>query len=266
MMTIHGVTPVLAPALGGVLASFMPWRGVLAVLAIVVAVQFVAAWTMVPETLQVARRTPRLSYGDLGRVLRRPAFLAYGMTVGLGVASVMTYVASASFVYQDVLGFSPLVFGLSFMVNALGMTAAGLLSARLARRQVHPARTVGAALPCVVLSCLGVTLAAWSPWPVLLVLPVLTNAFCANLVMSNCMGLAMEHARGMPGAGSAVLGLLMFGLSALATPIAAFAGGVGSAVPMGLVMTTSAAFAALAFGAGRRWVARNPASEVSFAW
>ena len=59
------------------------------------------------------------------------------------------------------------------------------------------------------------TVAAASDRPLLLVVPVFTNAVFANLVMTNCMGLAMEHARGLPGAGSAVLGLLMFAPSSL---------------------------------------------------
>jgi len=264
MMTIHGLTPVLAPAFGGVLATFVPWRGVLAVLALVAALQLLAAVFLVPETLPVVRRARRVDYRDLLRVLARPAYVTYASTLGLGVAAVMAYIASSSFVYQELLGFSPLAYGLSFAVNALGMTAAGLLSARLARARRHPARTVGLALPGMVGSCLLVLAAAASPWPVLLVVPVFTNGFFANLVMGNCMGLAMEQVRDLPGAGSALLGLFMFGVSAVATPAAGLIGGAGSAVPMAAVMLTLALLAALVFVAGRRWVARNPASEAAF--
>nr|WP_281366508.1 multidrug effflux MFS transporter [Nocardioides thalensis] len=265
MMTIHGLTPVIAPALGGALATFVPWRGVLAVLTLIAALQLAAAIFLVPETLPPVRRTVRVDYRDLLRVLARPAYVTYATTLGLGVASVMAYIASSSFVYQDVLGFSPLAYGLSFAVNALGMTAAGLLSARLARARRHPARTVAVALPGSVVSCLLVVLAAQSPWPVLLVVPVFANGFFANLVMGNCMGLAMEQVRDLPGAGSALLGLFMFGVSAAATPVAGLLGGVDSAVPMALVMLTLAVLAAAVFALGRRWVARNPASEAVFA-
>ena len=144
MMTIHGLTPVVAPAIGGVLATFVPWRGVLAVLTAVVVLQLLATILLVPETLPPQRRAKRVDYGDLGRVLARPAYVTYALTLGFGVATMMAYVASSSFVYQEVLGFPPLVFGIAFTVNALGMAAGGLLSARLARRRVHPARTVGA--------------------------------------------------------------------------------------------------------------------------
>ncbi|GAB3855063.1 multidrug effflux MFS transporter [Nocardioides maradonensis] len=265
MMTIQGLVPIAAPALGGLLATFLPWRGVLGVLAGILVVQLAVTTAVVPETLPPPLRSARVDYRSLARVGARPAYLTYAVTLGLSVGSVMTYVASASFVYQDVLGFSPLLFGISFTVNAMGMVSAGLVSARRAARLHHPARTVGLALPVTVASTLLITALAASPWPVLIVVPILTNAFASNLVMGNCMGLAMQQSRDLPGAGSALLGLVMFGISAGVTPLVGLLGGVGSAVPMGIVMTAASVLAATVFTLGRRWMARNPAAEVAFA-
>lgn len=265
MMTIHGLTPVAAPAIGGVLATFVPWRGVLAVLTLVVAVQLLVTILLVPETLPPQRRSERVHLAGLARVLGRPGYLASALTLGFAVATVLAYVASASFVYQDVLGLTPLVFGIVFTTNALGMVGGGLLSARLARRHVHPVRTVGLALPGTVVCCLLVVGAALSPWPVLLVVPMFGATFSCNLVMANCMGLAMEQARGMPGAGSAMLGLFMFGISALVTPISGLVGGVDSAAPMGVVMTVMALCASASFVVGRRAFTRDPAGQAAFA-
>jgi DHA1 family bicyclomycin/chloramphenicol resistance-like MFS transporter len=264
MMSIHALVPVVTPLLGGVLATFLPWRGVLAVFAAIVALQLGVSVVLVRETLPPVRRASRLRYGDLARVLRRPGFLAHAVTLGCAVASLMAFVGASSFVYQGVLGLSPLAFGVSLTLNALGLACGGLLSARLAHLRVHPARAVRWALPGAVTSCVLVTAAAASPWPLLLVVPVFANAVFANLVMTSCMGLAMEHARGLPGAGSAVLGLLMFAPSTLATPLPGLLGGVdASAVPMGVVMTGCSLVGALVFAAGRLWIARSPESEAS---
>jgi DHA1 family bicyclomycin/chloramphenicol resistance-like MFS transporter len=266
MMTIHALVPVVGPVAGGVLATFLPWRGVLAVFTAFVAVQLVVSVVLVRETLPPGGRSARLRLGDLGGVLRRPGFLAHALVVGLAVAALMAYVGSAPFVYQGVLGFTPLAFGLAFTLNALGMACGSLLSARLAALLVHPARTAGWALPGAVVSCALVSIAAASPRPVLLVVPVFTHAVFANLVMTSCMGLAMEHARGLPGAGSAVLGMLMFAPSALAAPLPGIlGGGAVSAVPMGLVMTAAAVLAAGVLAAGRAWVALHPESELGMA-
>lgn len=251
MMTIHGLVPVLAPALGGLLATFLPWRGVLAVLALVVLTQLVASVVWVPETLPPERRSARVDYADLLRVARRPAYLAPALTLGLSVATMMAFVACSPFVYQGLLGFPPLLYGLAFTLNALGMTCGGLVSAALARRHVHPARTVSVASRVLLVATLLVLVAGMSPWPVLLMAPMLLTAFCCNLVMGNCMGLAMEEAHDLPGAGSAMLGLFMFGVSAAVTPLATLFGDVESAVPMGLLMCATAATAGLVFALGR---------------
>lgn len=264
MMTVHGMVPVLSPAVGGVLAMFVPWRGVLAVLAGVVVVQLVVAVVVVPETLPRPFRAVRLDYRDLARVARRPAYLTYALTLGFMVGSLMSYLSSAPFVYQGVLGLSSLELGLTFGVTALGMLTAGSLSARLARRHHHPAHTVRVGLCGALVTAVLVVLTAASPWPLLVVGAVFGHAFFANLVMGNCMGLAMEQARGLPGAGSAMLGLFMFGTSALATPLVALVGGVGSAVPMGLAMTGASLLAATGFVVGRRWISANPQVEAAF--
>jgi DHA1 family bicyclomycin/chloramphenicol resistance-like MFS transporter len=113
----------------------------------------------------------------------------------------------------------------------------------------------------VVLCCSALGLVSETPWPALIVVPSVLNAFCVNLVTGNCMGLAMAQARDLPGAGSAVLGLFMFGFGAAVTPLAGAFGGVGSAVPTAVVMTLTALTAASAFAIGRRWVARHPLTE-----
>ena len=264
MMGFHGITPVVGPVLGGVLATYLPWRGVLTVFVAFVTVQLVVSLLLVRETLPPGQRTPRISYGALGRVMLRPGFLFHGLTLGCAVAAVMAYVAASSFVYQEVLGFTPALYGFCFALNAVGMALGGMVSAQLARGAVHPARTVASALPVALASCVLVTVAAATPWPLLLVVPVFTNAVCANVVMVNCMGLAMEHARGMSGAGSAALGLLMFGLSALVTPLPGLID-ASSAVPMGLVMTGSTVAAGVVFGIGRAWVRRHPETEAALA-
>jgi len=265
MMTILGVVPVIAPTPGGVMATFLPWRGVLAVFAAVVAAQLVVSVRWVPETLPAVRRTTRVRYGDLGRVLGRPAYLSYGVTLGLSMAVMMAYLSGSSFIYQEVLGFTPVEYGLVFAANAAAMIGAGLVSGRLAHRQVHPARTATVVLPGVVLCCSALGLVSETPWPALIVVPSVLNAFCVNLVTGNCMGLAMAQARDLPGAGSAVLGLFMFGFGAAVTPLAGAFGGVGSAVPTAVVMTLTALTAASAFAIGRRWVARHPLTEAVFA-
>ena len=65
------------------------------------------------------------------------------------------------------------------------------------------------------------------------------------------------------GAGSAVLGGLMFLIGGALSPLGGLAGD-DTAVPMGIVMCSSAVLALACFVVARRSVARNPESEAAF--
>ncbi|AZG46758.1 multidrug effflux MFS transporter [Gordonia insulae] len=264
MMTIQSLAPVIAPVIGGVLAGHISWRWVLAVILGATVLQLILAVTSVPETLPTDRRAPRLRHHELLTRFRHPAFLAYVFTQAFAFGALMSYISSSSFVYQRVLGTSEVVYGLCFAVNALGMTVAGLIAARLSRRRVHPATTIRVALPVLLAASVGVLGAALSPVPWLLVIPLFIGVTAVGFVMGNSAALAMEHSRDAAGAGSAVLGGLMFLVGGAVSPLGGLAGD-DTAVPMACVMVCSAVMALGCFVMARRHVARHPDGEAAFA-
>ncbi len=263
MMTIQSLAPVIAPVIGGVLAGHVSWRGVLGVILAVTVLQLIMAATSVPETLPAVERVVQLHLGDLLNRFRKPAFLAYVFAQAFAFGALMSYISSSSFVYQRVLGTSSVVFGLCFALNALGMTGAGLTAARLARRHVHPARTIRVAMSVLVLAAIGVLVATVSPWPVLLVVPLFVAVTSFGFITGNTTTLAMEHSRDASGAGSAVLGGLMFLVGGAVSPLGGLAGD-DTAVPMACVMTASAVLALACFALARVYVARHPDGEAVF--
>lgn len=265
MMSISGIAPILAPVIGGALAGFVPWRGVLGIVAAIAVAQVVVVMLVIRESLPVERRSPRVEYADLGRLLAKPAFLGYTLTQSLTFATLMTYVSSSSFLYQSVIGTSAAVYGIGFAVNAAFLTVAGLFSARLAKRQVHPAQIVRSAQPVLAIGALFVLVVALLPVPkVLILLPILVVTTCVGLIMGNTGALAIEQARPSVGAGSALMGGIMFLGGGLASPLGAVAG-EHTAVPLAITMVVTSVLGAVAFTLARRSVARNPESEAAFA-
>jgi DHA1 family bicyclomycin/chloramphenicol resistance-like MFS transporter len=263
LMMISSLAPVLAPLVGGLLAGRMPWRGVLTVVLAVAAVQAVAALTMVPESLPPSRRVDRLGYGLLLERLRRPGFMAYVVAQSFSFAVTMTYVSNSSFVYQHVLGWSSEAYGVSFAISALGLTFASFVSSRLARRRVHPARIVRAAQPALLVATSAVLVAALSPVPVLLVVPLGLVPVCVSFIGNASSALAMEHTSDAAGAGSAVLGATMFLTAGVVSPLGGVAGD-DTAVPMAAVMVVSAVLSIACFAVARRYAARHPHTESAF--
>lgn len=264
LMTITSLAPIAAPVAGGLLADRMPWRGVLGIVLAAMVLQVLAAVTTVPESLPPERRRQGRADGTLLSRLRRPVFLAYVLSQAFGFGTLMTYVSSSSFVYQHVLDASSTVYGLGFAVNACGMTIAGMVSARLARRRVHPARVVRVALGVLVVASALVLVAALSPAPVLLVVPLLLVPAATGFSGGNASALAMEHTSDAVGAGSAVLGGVMFLVGGAVSPLGGLGGG-DTAVPMGAVMLGCSALSLAFFTLARRYVARHPDAEAAFA-
>ena len=264
LQTIMAGAPIVAPVVGGLIAGHVSWRGVLAIVLGVTAVQAIGAFTSVRESLPPERRTPRLHYGYIGQLLARPGFLGYAATVAFTFGLMMAYISSSSFVYQRVIGMPSWAYGLAFAANAVGLLLGGATSVRLARRHVHPARVVRVALPVAVVAALVVLVVVVSPLPTwLIVFPLWFAITSVGMVQGNSTALAMEQSRGVAGAGSAVIGGLMFLMGGIISPLGGIAGD-DTAVPFAIVMVCSGACAIAAFALARAFVRRHPEAEAGF--
>ncbi|GAA4170546.1 multidrug effflux MFS transporter [Gryllotalpicola koreensis] len=268
LQTITMVAPIIAPIVGGLLAGRVSWRGVLAIVLAVTVLQAVGAFVFVRESLPAADRAPRLRYTYVWQLFARPGFLGYAATVAFTFGTMMAYISSSSFVYQRVLGLPPWAYGLGFALNAVGLLIGGATSVRLARRKVHPARVIAVALPVALagsLAILGIVLAAQAggapAW--LLVIPLWFAITAVGFTQGNATALAMEQSRGIAGAGSAVVGGLMFLVGGIVSPLGGLAGD-DTALPFAIVMASSAVCAVIAFAVARGVVRRHPELEEGY--
>src|SRR4051794_10392878 len=122
LILLVGVSPVIAPTVGGYVLAFTSWRGVFAVLAVIGLVLVPVAARALPETLPPERRQTTGVLGTLrtyGGLLRDRTFLGLVLVAGLAMSAVMAYVSGASFVFQEEYGLSEQVFGLVFGTAAI---------------------------------------------------------------------------------------------------------------------------------------------------
>jgi DHA1 family bicyclomycin/chloramphenicol resistance-like MFS transporter len=225
LATITSLAPVVAPLLGGVIATVAPWQTVFWVLAAFGLLMLACSVLVVPETLPPHRR----HRGGVGavvtgswRVLRTPSFMAYALAFGLAFGALFSYISASSFVLQNVLGYSALGYSVGFAVNVVG---------------------------------LGLVLAGITGWTTLAHLFV--SQTCIGFVMGNAVALAQGRVPGRAGAGSAVLGLVQFLLGGLVSPLTGLAG-QHTAVPMAVSMAVCSLLAAGAVLLARRLSRRAP--------
>jgi MFS transporter, DHA1 family, multidrug resistance protein len=240
LMLVNGTAPVLAPVLGGQLLRLGSWRTSFLVLALIGGLLLLAAGLGLPESLPPERRRSGGLTDTLAtyrRLLTDRSFAGYALSCSLAIGALFTYIAGSPFVLEGIYRLSPQGFSLVFAANAVGIVAAGQLSARLVVR-VGPSRLLGVGLTCSFIGGLGLLLAVLARVGLPGILPALfVVVSSAGLVMPNATALALADQAEVAGSASALLGLSQFVVGALAAPLAGIAGPT-TALPMALVITT----------------------------
>jgi MFS transporter, DHA1 family, multidrug resistance protein len=258
---VGGIAPIVGPLVGAAILQFTEWRVSFWVVAGLGALMVVAAAIWIPESLLTAKRH-RGGLSALARaagdVTGNRAFVGHLVVMALSMGVTFAYVASSAFVLQGMNGLSPVQYSVVFAANAVGLTIATLVAARLAGRV--PTRTV-IATGLMATGFAGVLLlagaVAWGmPLPVTVVgFFVLMSA--QGLVGPNAGALASQAVPEHPGTGSALLGFFQWCTAGLVAPLVGL-GGEHTAVPMaGIVLVLTALSVAALVAATRSPRARR---------
>jgi DHA1 family bicyclomycin/chloramphenicol resistance-like MFS transporter len=246
---VAGVAPIVGPLLGAAILQFSHWRVSFWVVAGFAVIMLATVALGVPETLPAGRRHG----GGLGQLVRSASlvvrdrrFVGYLLVFGFSMGTIFAYVATSAFVLQSMNGLSPVTYSADFAFNAVGLTAATLIAARLAGRV--PTRTV-VGIGLVATGIAGVVLLVSAagfgmPLPVALVgFFVLMSA--QGLVGPNAGALASGVVPEQPGTGSALLGFLQWCMAGVIAPLAGL-GGDHTAVPMATIVVALTAVSVIA--------------------
>lgn len=218
---ITGISPVIAPIFGGVLALWMDWRGIFIALAAVSILIVVVAYMKVPETLPVDKRgeSGMLSaVGDLGSLFRHRAFMAYVLMIACGGGMLFSYLGSSSFILVDGFEFSPTVFSLVFALNSVGIFVLAFWGRYLVTRAGPNKLLWLGQLVTFTGSILVFVGLQWQVLPILLAgffLAIAANTW----VFANATAIGFDVAPARAGAASALLGVAGFAVGGLLAPL-----------------------------------------------
>jgi MFS transporter, DHA1 family, multidrug resistance protein len=233
------LAPLAAPMLGGVVVTYLGWRAVFAVLAVINLLALLGVLLFVGESLPEQRRRPgglKALAASTCSVLTNRNYLGYTVTTALVTAAMFAYVSASPFVLQDIVGLTPAGYSYTFASCSLAV-AAGSAVARSTVRNVAPRRVlVGGVIALVAITALlllTVTVGGVRPAPTI----ALMGCFMADIgfLYGHAAMLATTEVHHAAGTGSAILGFLQYAAGALASPLVGLAGH-HSAVPMGVVM------------------------------
>lgn len=241
LMLILGVSPILAPTLGGLLLDWTGWRGIFWILAAIGVGSGLAVWRWLPESLPVERRSPvgiRLALKNYATLFADRRFIGASMAAGFTLGSLFAYLSASSFVFIELHGMTAQQYAIVFGFNASGLIGASQLCRWLLKRHTSRAVLTGAftanAIVGGLLAVAGVT--GWGGLPVMIGLLFLMMTGC-GFIFPNIAALAMAPFGAMAGSASALLGTVQF---ALAAASGAAVGSLhnGTALPMAFGVAT----------------------------
>ena len=227
---ILALAPAVGPVLGGFLDQTFNWMAIFLMLMVWGSFVLLVIATQMPEThpfeLRGLPSTRRLFH----RMRKDPKVITCGIAVGLANGLMFSFNAEGPFYLIDMLGFSPLTYGLSFTLFALMSAVGSYISRRLHNTQ-ETSEILKKGLKLLALS--GVlfavsTLVLWfqgSPrWGhIFLTLGCVgLLAMGRGLLIANCLSLALEDYTRVAGAATSLFVCFYYLIIALVTTGMAF--------------------------------------------
>ena len=214
------VSPMIAPLVGGFLDAQLGWRSIFWAMLIM------AAWVGVAAVLKLRETAARIGSGSFNMfaaypsLVRNPTFLGYTLVLSFTTASFFTFIAGAPYVVVEVMGRSPDVYGIFFVVSAGGYMAGNFLAGRYGRRLGSERMTSLGVFVSVASLALEVLCVLTLPWtPATLFLPLTLNAVGNGLTIPGGTASALSVKPQLAGTAAGLVGAVQLGMGAMASVV-----------------------------------------------
>ncbi|MEV6479246.1 multidrug effflux MFS transporter [Streptomyces sp. NPDC051576] len=134
VMPIVGVSPSVAPLVGGYLTTYVSWRAPFVVTALIGALTLVVMVGWVPESLPPERRSRHLGATLRGypRLLTRPLFWAYTLNLVVAYGGYFGYLAASPLIFER-MGLATVTTSYCYITVSVAYVAGNLTSRALVR-------------------------------------------------------------------------------------------------------------------------------------
>jgi len=255
LILVVGVSPMVAPTLGGYVAAAFGWRAVFVALGGLGTLLLLAtAWWLpvnyVPDTTLSLK--PRAILTNFWAVLREPQFTTYALTGAVSFSGLFAYVSGSPLVFMDIFHVEGKVYGWIFAFLSIGLIGASQVNSRLLRFY-QSEQIVLVALGCQVLTTLallGLTSAGVLGLGGTVALLFLFLS-CLGFTSPNTSALSLAPFTRNAGSASALMGAIQMGMGALAS-VGVSLFNSHTAIPMAVIMAATSLLALLMLLAGRQ--------------
>ena len=247
LMMVNGLAPILAPVIGGQVLLFSDWRGIFVLLIVVGLVQS-GATMIYRETLPKEKRIENLgaSFQKFPQLLHDKYFMGHCLTQCFVFGAFFSYIAGASFLFQNIYHVTPQAFSYIFGGIGVGLLVCGMVPARLAGR-VPDVELLMGSLIVPALGSVALLAGFLCKAPIWYTIPVLFVTIVPLSIMGAAsFSLALSRQGRNAGSASALIGFAQMILGGLMMPLVGIAGS-DTAVPMGIIMLAGYTLGLLTF-------------------
>lgn len=223
LILILGASPLLAPTVGGYLATYFGWKSIF----------FVLTGGSLILTLVVAFMLPESHKGDVTHILRpgpiarnylsimkNPVFYTYALAGAVGFSGLFVYLAASPTIFMEIFGVSEQVYGWIFAFIAAGLIGTSQLNVILIKKYSNEQILFGS-LSMLTLTSVVFFICAYNGW--YNVYSVVGTMFvflsCIGLSNPNSNALAMAPFGSKAGSAASMIGFLQMSIGAMASVI-----------------------------------------------
>jgi MFS transporter, DHA1 family, multidrug resistance protein len=254
------IAPIVAPTLGGLIATWQGWRAVFFWLAAAGAFLIVVLLFSLEESMPMRNRhalRPRHLITNYWQVLSHRTCLLYLLIGGTSFGALFAYVSGSAFVFIDVFKVDPRIYGALFAVNAFAIAIGAFVSGRLSTRGVSTNRLiiVGLVISFSATAALfGGAIVGWLSAFSIMPLLIL-NTFSMGLVTPNAVHGTLEPMPRIAGVASSAFGSIRMLGGAISSEFVAMSyhgTPVAMAATMALFASCALFIGVLLFRSGRK--------------
>ncbi|MBE0390806.1 multidrug effflux MFS transporter [Flavobacterium sp. PL002] len=255
LMLVVGLSPMLAPTVGGYVTDYYGWHTVFFILMCIGILIMLAAQFGLPDSYapdKTISLKPKPIILNFMTVLKEPQFYTYAFTGAIAFSGLFTYVAASPILFMDVYKVDPKTYGWIFAFMSLSFILASQLNSLLLKWFTSEQMIYGALLVQTIV-VVAFFIAAQNDLLGLYGTIAMLFLFlaCIGISNPNTAGLTLAPFTKNAGSASALMGAIQLGLGALAS----FAVGIflkDSMVPMVVIMAVATIAAFIVLNIGKR--------------
>jgi DHA1 family bicyclomycin/chloramphenicol resistance-like MFS transporter len=246
LILVIGLSPLLAPTLGGFIAEGLGWRWVFIVLALIVFAILMVTIFFLPEghkpdaTVSLKAKPMLRTFIS---ILKNPQFYTYSLAGAFAFSSLFIYVAGSPVIFMEIYHVSPQVYGGIFALLSVGFIGGSQLNIVI-NQKYSSEQIFRVALLVLVVTSITFVVGSANNWYGLegTIVLFFIALSCLGLTNPNATALALAPFSKNVGSASALLGFLQIGVAGLASA------GIGlfnatDSVPVALIMTVTSVVA-----------------------